>query len=220
MSVACHSCTFVARPGAIGAPASAVLQWGPPGVVGLLTARWRPRAHGGTRHGAGAGPGTPPSQCRAQRRCVRPRTRRCPRRARAPPRGRRRVRGHAAHVRLDHHREQRPVDATSPLKDRGEEAAPPQLADPQLHVAGLGRQQPGRGAVALVRARVRPLVALGADHLGGLRFDERLEHHPDAASTHIAVAACADGLQQLGRVRGRQPLARDESREGVQSQEP
>jgi hypothetical protein len=107
---------------------------------------------------------------------------------------------HAVHVSLHHHREQGPVDAPAPLEHRQEEAAAAQLRDLELHVAGLGRQQPATAAVALVRARLRALIRRGTDHLGRLRLDQRLEHHLDALADHVDVAASADHLQQLGKV--------------------
>ena len=57
----------------------------------------------------------------------------------------------------------------------GKNDALAELGDVQLDVAGLGRQQPGAGAVAVGRALVGPLVAGGADGLARLELDELLE---------------------------------------------
>jgi hypothetical protein len=60
------------------------------------------------------------------------------------------------------------------------ERALPQLGDTQLDVPGLGGQKPRARAVSVGNAPRVPAVALGADRLGGLELDERLEHelHP------------------------------------------
>jgi hypothetical protein len=105
------------------------------------------------------------------------------------------------HVGLHDHGEQGPVDAPAPLQDGGEEAPPPQLGDPQLHVAGLGGQQALPGAVALVGALPAALVAAGPDHLAGLGLDEGLEHELHALADHVDVPAGADRIQQVGNVR-------------------
>jgi hypothetical protein len=108
---------------------------------------------------------------------------------------------HAVHVGLHHHREQRPVDPTPPLENRGEEAPVTQLRDCQLHIAGLRRQQLRSGAVALVRAALRALMGTGTDRPGRFRVDERLEHHLHTRTDQIDIATGADRVEQLGQVK-------------------
>ena len=43
-------------------------------------------------------------------------------------------------------------------------------------------------------------MGAGADHLGRLRLDQRLEHHLDALADQVDVAAGANHLEQLGQV--------------------
>jgi hypothetical protein len=53
----------------------------------------------------------------------------------------------------------------------------------------------------LVRARLGPLVAAGADRLGQLGVDQRLQHRLDAPVDDVDVAASADRVEQLVHVR-------------------
>jgi hypothetical protein len=108
---------------------------------------------------------------------------------------------HTVHVRLDHHREQRPIDATAALQDAGEEGPRPQLRDLQLDITGLRRQQPRSGAVALVRALRGPLMRLRADHLAQLRVDQGLEHELHTGADHINITTRADRVEQVDQVR-------------------
>jgi hypothetical protein len=72
----------------------------------------------------------------------------------------------------------------------------PQLGDLELDSTGLGRQQPGTGAVAVGRPAGAALVAAGPDHLGGLGVDQRLQHqrralrgqHPGPPPTRSAAS--------------------------------
>ncbi len=86
---------------------------------------------------------------------------------------------HAVHERFHDHRPQRPVDPPTRFQQRRVEAAVTQLGDGQLDVAGLRRQQPGPGPVALGRAGLAAFVAGGADVLV----------RPPARSTPAAPAA-------------------------------
>jgi hypothetical protein len=101
------------------------------------------------------------------------------------------------HISLHHHRQQGPVDAAARLQQRREERPLAQLGDPQLHVAGLGRQQPGPGAVAVGRAAGRSLIAVSADLLGGLSLDQGLPHQRERLADDVQVAAGAQCIQQL-----------------------
>jgi hypothetical protein len=65
------------------------------------------------------------------------------------------------------------------------------LGDAKLHIAGLGRQQPGRGPVALVGAGLGPLVAIGADRLCELGLDQSLEDQLQAPRAEEAEATLA-----------------------------
>jgi hypothetical protein len=71
------------------------------------------------------------------------------------------------HVGLHDDGQQGPVDAAARLQQRREERALPQLGDAQLHITGLGRQQPRAGAVAMGGAGVGALIPASADVLGG-----------------------------------------------------
>jgi hypothetical protein len=62
--------------------------------------------------------------------------------------------GDPMHEGLHDHRPQGPVDAPPGFEERREEAAVAELGDGQLHVAGLGRQQPGPAAVAVSGAGI------------------------------------------------------------------
>jgi hypothetical protein len=57
----------------------------------------------------------------------------------------------AVGVGLHHDRPQGTVDAPARLQERGEERSGAQLGDPQLQIAGLGREQPVAVAVAVGR---------------------------------------------------------------------
>ena len=63
--------------------------------------------------------------------------------------------GDTVHPGFHHLRIQGLVDGPATFEDDGEERALPQLRDPQLHVPGLGREQPGPESVAL-RCVTRP----------------------------------------------------------------
>jgi hypothetical protein len=109
--------------------------------------------------------------------------------------------GGAMHIGLHDHRQQRPVDPAARLQQRREERALPQLRDAQLHIAGLGRQQPGAGAVAVGGALLGSLIGPSADALGGLDLDQRLEHQGEPLADDVQVTASAQCIQQLGQGR-------------------
>jgi hypothetical protein len=69
----------------------------------------------------------------------------------------------------------------------------PHFRDAQLHVAGLGRQQPGAGAVAVGGA----LVAPGADARGGFGVDQGCSTSPERLADDVEVAVGAQCIQQL-----------------------
>jgi len=75
------------------------------------------------------------------------------------------------------------------------------FGDAQLDVAGLGREQPAPGAVAVGRPGLAPLVAAGADRLVGLEFDELLQDERHRVAHDVRTAAGADGVEQLGQGR-------------------
>jgi hypothetical protein len=104
-------------------------------------------------------------------------------------------------VGLHHDRVERLVDATPRLEDDGEERPLAELGDPQLDVAGLGRQHPLAGAVAVGDAGVGPLVAAGADPFGGFGLDELLHDHPDRLADQVDTISGAERLEQLGHGR-------------------
>ena len=108
--------------------------------------------------------------------------------------------GDPADVGLHHHRIQRLVDAAAWFEDDRKERPLPQLRDPQLHVAGLGDQQPGgasrcarwSGSRCAGNERRRPVVGpdpLPADPLGCLGFNQLLHHHPNRLSDQIDTFA-------------------------------
>ena len=84
---------------------------------------------------------------------------------------------------------------------RGEEAAPAQLGDGQLDVAGLGGEHPGTVPVALVGALIGPLIALGTDERGQLGLDQLLADQADGFSDQVEPFARLEGSEQLGQDR-------------------
>src|SRR3989442_155195 len=56
-------------------------------------------------------------------------------------------------------------------------------------------------AIAVGRALVAPLVASGANRLGGLELDELLEHERHRLAQDVLAAAGADRVEQLGQGR-------------------
>jgi hypothetical protein len=94
-------------------------------------------------------------------------------------------------------RQQGPVDTAARLQQRWEERPLPQLGDAQLHVAGLGRQQPGTGAVAVGGALLGSLIPVGADVLAGLDLDQRLEDQRQPFADDVQVTAGTQCIQQL-----------------------
>jgi hypothetical protein len=93
------------------------------------------------------------------------------------------------------------VDASAGFEDAGEERPLPELRDLQLDVAGLGGQQPVSGAVALGGPGVGPLVAVGADLLGRLGFDQLLHDHPHGLADQVDTVAGAECVEELGHGR-------------------
>jgi hypothetical protein len=104
---------------------------------------------------------------------------------------------HSMHVGLHHDRPQGPVDAPAWLQQRGEERARSQLGDPQLEVAGFGREQPLAVAVAMGRPLGAALVGSRSDLLGGLHLDQGLQHQLQPRADKVEVAAGAKRIQQL-----------------------
>jgi hypothetical protein len=105
------------------------------------------------------------------------------------------------HIGLHHHRQQGPVDAATRLQQGREEGALPQFGNLELDVAGLGRQQPRSGAAALGRALLAGLIGPGADVLGGLGLDQRLQHQGERFADEVEVTAGAQCIEQLGQGR-------------------
>ena len=105
------------------------------------------------------------------------------------------------HIGLHHHRQQGPVDAAARLQQCREERPLAQLGDAQLDIAGLGRQQPRAGAVTVRGALLASLIGAGADVLGGLGVDQRLEHQGEPFADDVQVAASAQCIKQLGQGR-------------------
>jgi hypothetical protein len=71
----------------------------------------------------------------------------------------------------------------------------PQLGDAQLHVAGLGGQQPGAGAGAVGRAAGRAFVAVSTDVLGGVGLDQR----PDGLGVLVGASQRLRRLADMHR---------------------
>jgi hypothetical protein len=105
------------------------------------------------------------------------------------------------HVGLHDHRQQGPVDPAARFQQGGKERALPQLGDAQLDIAGLGRQQPGPGAVAMGGALLSALIAVGADVLGGLGVDQRLQDQRERLADEVEVTAGAQRIQQISNGR-------------------
>jgi hypothetical protein len=109
--------------------------------------------------------------------------------------------GGAVHIGLHDHRQQGPVDAPARLQQHREERAFPELGNVQLDIAGLGRQQPGSGAVAVRRPAGAALVAVGADLLGGLGIDQCLQNQPKRFADDVQATASAQRCKQVGHGR-------------------
>jgi hypothetical protein len=65
----------------------------------------------------------------------------------------------------------------------------------------VGGQQPGSRAVAVGRAAGGPLVTVGADVLGGLGVDQRLQHHGQPLADDVEVTASTQRVQQISNGR-------------------
>ena len=76
-----------------------------------------------------------------------------------------------------------------------------QLGDCQLHVTGLGGEQPGPAAVAMGGAGGAALEAAGTDHLISFQLDEGLQHELHRLPQEVQVTARAQGVEQLGQSR-------------------
>jgi hypothetical protein len=87
------------------------------------------------------------------------------------------------------------VVAAARFEQRRVERADPQLRDPQLDITGRGRQGSRATTVALVRARVGPLMELGSDRCRELRIDQVLHpafHQPAEQISRVRVAQTRD----------------------------
>ena len=104
-------------------------------------------------------------------------------------------------VGLHHHRQQRPVDPAAGLQQGGEEGALAQLGDLELDIARLGRQQPRPRAVAVGGTASAALIAAGADPLGSLGLDQRLQHQGEALADDVEVTAGTQRIQQISNGR-------------------
>ena len=111
---------------------------------------------------------------------------------------------HARHTGLHDHGVQRPVDTPTELDHRRHETAPPQLGDPQLHAAGLGRQQTLTTPAALLGARLGALIAASADRLSRLGLDQPLKHQTHPVTHQPRAAPHAKALPQPCRDNNRQ----------------
>ena len=111
------------------------------------------------------------------------------------------ARRYPVHEGLHDHRPQGPVDATAGLEQRRVEAAVAQLGDGELDIARLGGQQTIAVAVAMGGTGLGALVAGGADHLGCLQFDQRLQHQLHRPAHEVQIAARAQCVEQFGQGR-------------------
>jgi hypothetical protein len=107
----------------------------------------------------------------------------------------------ALHIRLGDHRVQGLIDPPARLEQTREERPRPQLGDLQLHVPGLGGQQPRPVPVALRGSRLAALVALGADRLGRFGLDQLPEDQTDRLADQVDPLPRPEHLQQLGQGR-------------------
>ena len=95
-----------------------------------------------------------------------------------------RPRGHAVHVGLHDHRVQGPIDPPATLEQRREERPGAQLRDLRLDVSDRGRDRLRAVAVAVGRAALGALVAVGADLRRGFGLDQRLQAGPHQLGEH------------------------------------
>jgi hypothetical protein len=76
-----------------------------------------------------------------------------------------------------------------------------ELGNVQLDITSLGRQQPRSAAVAVGGPAGAALVAVGADLLGGLGIDQRLQHQPERFTDDVQATAGAQRCKQVGHGR-------------------
>ena len=104
--------------------------------------------------------------------------------------------GHPVDIRLHDHGEQGPVDAPAPLQDGGEEAAPSELGDGQVHIPCLGGEHTSPMPVALGRAAIAALVRSGPDGFGRFHLDEGLKHELHRAADLVDIAAGTERVEK------------------------
>ena len=105
--------------------------------------------------------------------------------------------GGAGRVGGHDHAPQGLVDSAAGFEQRGEERPDPHLRDQQLNISCRGRQQPGSGAVALVRSGVRAFVRRGADRCGELGVDQLLHAGLEEPTEQLLAVPIAQARQQV-----------------------
>jgi hypothetical protein len=104
---------------------------------------------------------------------------------------------HAADIGLLNDRDKRLLAALSRLQERREVAALPELGDLQLDLARARVPAPRTVAVAMRRAVLGPLAALGTDQLGDLDLHQLPSHRPDRLADHVAMLIAQHLLDDL-----------------------
>ena len=105
-------------------------------------------------------------------------------------RGPGRVRGHD-------HTPQCLVDPAAGLEQAREERPDPNLRDPQLDIAGRGRQHPRAGAVPLVRSGLAAFVWSGTDRGGQLGVDQVLHALLEQPAEQFLAVTIPEARQQV-----------------------
>ena len=99
------------------------------------------------------------------------------------------------HIRFHHHRIQRLVDPAASFQQRREERAGPQLGDLDLDIAAGGGHGLRSMSVAVRYPGVGAFVAAGAELVGGLGFDQRLQAGADQFGEHAGAVGALERVE-------------------------
>jgi len=102
---------------------------------------------------------------------------------------------------LDHDGVESLIDAATPLQDRGEEAALPDLRDLEGEIPRFRRHPTRPRPVATSRPRQPPLVKRSADVLGGLGIDQGLVEEGHHLGHEIDIGMLMQSIGERGQVK-------------------